>query len=297
MWDPSTIEMQAGALAPAGLPDLAQRPACLVVFNGPQTGRRLLLEPGQAVIGRGADTSHLLPEPSLSRRHAELQVDAQGVSLRDLGSSNGSWVNGRRAEGVVSLADGDRLRLGQLELRFLAAGNPETAVHERAWHLANVDALTGVWNRRCWMEALETACRRARHGAPAPAVLCIDLDHFKQVNDRWGHAAGDALLQQVVQRMRAALRASDMLGRLGGEEFALLLPATPLPAAAALAETLRAHIAAQPYLLPGSVAHCQSASFGVALWSSDLVDPSELVDVADQRLYAAKAAGRNRVCS
>lgn len=299
MWDPSTIELQPGALTQPMALDAAARPACLVIYSGPETGRRLLLDAGRMVIGRGQDASHAIDDPGLSRRHAELLVDGPGVTLRDLGSSNGTWVNARRLEQPQLLVDGDRLCLGRLQLRYLAAGNPEAAVHARVWHLANVDALTGAWNRRCWRDALEAAVRRAALGGAPPAVLCGDLDHFKRVNDQFGHGGGDALLQQVVQRLQSRLRQGDLLGRLGGEEFAVLLPATPPAVAAALAERLREAVAGQAYMLSAgrqtALPHRQTMSWGVAAWSADLADAAALIDLADRRLYEAKRGGRDRV--
>ncbi|MDT7834821.1 GGDEF domain-containing protein [Aquabacterium sp. OR-4] len=300
MWDSSTIELPTGALTqPMGLEPHA-RPACLVVYSGAETGRRLVLEPGSSVIGRGHGASLYLDDPNLSRRHAELQVSAQGICLRDLGSSNGSWVNGRRIEQPQWLADGDRVCLGKLQLRFLAAGNPESAVHARAWHLANVDGLTGAWNRRYWRDALATAVRLAAQGGPPPAVLCGDLDFFKRVNDQYGHSAGDTLLQQVVQRVQARLRQGDLLGRLGGEEFGVLLPGTPQATALALAERLREAVASQGFMLDdgtggGNLQHHQTMSWGVACWSLERADAPALIDLADRRLYEAKHGGRNCV--
>ncbi|MBP6899385.1 MAG: GGDEF domain-containing protein [Burkholderiaceae bacterium] len=301
-WDSSTIEVSSTDLMtlPALEPQ-APRRGCLVLYSGDQIGKRFVLEPGTQILGRAADAGVLLDDPSLSRRHAQLQVGADGVVLVDLDSANGSWVNDRRITAPQRLADGDRLRLGKVRLRYLVQDNPEARVQDQLWRLATVDAATGAWNRRHWLDALQQAVRVAQRGGPAPAVICVDLDHFKRVNDTWGHAAGDEVLQQAVARLQAQLRPGEPLGRLGGEEFAVLLPAASRADALALAERLRAALAGAPMRLspaaPGqpAVQHLQTASLGVAHWSAAVPDAARLLDAADQRLYEAKRSGRDRV--
>ncbi|MEK8052157.1 GGDEF domain-containing protein [Ideonella sp. DXS22W] len=301
MWDPSTIEVTASDLMsmPAASPGAATR-GVLVLYSGDDAGRRFTLEPGAHVVGRSAAAGLMIDDASISRRHALLQVSQGGTVLHDLGSANGSWVNEQRVTAPRPLVDGDRLKLGRARLRFLVEANPDAQVHDRIWRLATTDAATGIWNRRHWMDALQQAVRLAARGGPLPAVVCIDLDHFKRVNDRWGHAAGDAVLREAVARWRAELGPGEALGRLGGEEFAVLLPAADATQARCRAERLREALAQWPMSVtaaPGAepVRHVQTASLGVACWDAALVDADAMLQLADQRLYAAKHGGRNRV--
>ena len=159
--------------------------------------------------------------------------------------------------------------------------------------MASVDDLTGIANRAAFFRQAED-CRRLcqRTGQPV-AVIMMDVDHFKQINDRFGHAAGDAALQAIGQTLRLHLRDIDVFGRLGGEEFAMLLPGTGPESAVHVAERLRQAIAAQPIPFEGHQIPL-TASFGVA----DLSGPRPLeqaLSAADFHLYKAKAEGRNRV--
>jgi diguanylate cyclase (GGDEF)-like protein/PAS domain S-box-containing protein len=161
--------------------------------------------------------------------------------------------------------------------------------------LATVDPLTGAYNRRQG-DALLAAefARRARDGRDF-AVLMLDIDHFKAVNDRFGHEAGDAVLCALVRDGQKALRAVDMLVRWGGEEFLVVLPDTTVDAAMGAAERLRAALAEMQVVAPGATAIRVTASIGVAVPLTD--DPGELLRRADLALYAAKRGGRNRVIS
>jgi diguanylate cyclase (GGDEF)-like protein/PAS domain S-box-containing protein len=156
--------------------------------------------------------------------------------------------------------------------------------------LAETDALTGLANRRAFEARLEAEVRHAhRSGAPL-SVVVLDLDHFKEVNDLHGHETGDLTLRQLAERMRASTRATDVIARLGGEEFAWLLPATDAEGARALADRLRRLIAGTPFGIAGT----RTISGGVAqLGTGD--DGAALLRAADARLYAAKASGRDRV--
>ncbi len=159
---------------------------------------------------------------------------------------------------------------------------------------AATDSLTGLANRRTLDEELVLEWRRADRVGDSLALVILDLDNFKQVNDTYGHQAGDAVLRQVGQVLLGGVRQVDLAGRYGGEEFALILPETDLPGALRLAERLRAMLESTPVELPDGKTLTVTASFGVAL-KDELPSADELVAVADEALYAAKRAGKNRV--
>ncbi len=160
--------------------------------------------------------------------------------------------------------------------------------------LATTDELTGALNRRAFLaRAREETRRAARHRRPLCMVM-VDLDHFKAINDSHGHAVGDVVLEQATARLRHQLRDSDLLGRLGGEEFALLLPETALGEAAEVAERLRQALAGRPVQAHG-VEVPVTASFGVADVDVDDEGIELALHDADQALYRARAAGRDRV--
>jgi len=185
-----------------------------------------------------------------------------------------------------------RLRAGRRILDLQAdLVKAREALREQATH----DPLTGLWNRYALLDALEREHSRAvREGTPL-AVIMVDLDHFKRVNDTYGHQAGDAVLREAAGRMQAGVRSYDLVGRYGGEEFLIVLPGTSGANAVQLAERLRAAVAQEPVghdLLRIRV----TASFGVSTSGPALIaDPRTLIRLADEALYRAKAQGRNRV--
>lgn len=184
-----------------------------------------------------------------------------------------------------------RLRSGARVLDLQASlMEAQQALHERATR----DHLTGLWNRRMVLEQLDRELQRAGREAMPLAVVLADIDHFKRCNDTFGHAAGDTVLCTVAERMQAALRTYDVLGRYGGEEFLIALPGCDGAAAARLAERVRARVAAEP-VATGETLLAVTASFGVA-WTFGLgCEPAALIHAADEALYRAKARGRNRV--
>lgn len=163
-------------------------------------------------------------------------------------------------------------------------------LREQARH----DPLTGLLNRRVLEQEAEAAWRRCRRGAGPFAVLSLDLDHFKRVNDVHGHRAGDCLLQQVATRLTAAVRNVDTVARTGGEEFVVLVPLVDREGALATAERLRATIGDAPFELPEGPLP-MSVSVGVALAETGDAGPDAVLRRSDLALYQAKAAGRNRV--
>jgi diguanylate cyclase (GGDEF)-like protein/PAS domain S-box-containing protein len=166
---------------------------------------------------------------------------------------------------------------------------------ERELHrLATTDALTGVLNRRAFMESLELELARVQRHGRGGTLLMLDLDHFKQVNDRHGHAMGDTVLVQVTALLRERLRRTDRIGRLGGEEFSVLLPETTLDGAQLLAEMLRRAVAGQEIATPTGPLSV-TVSIGLTDFGAHERDPARLLSRADRALYQAKAQGRDQV--
>ena len=167
---------------------------------------------------------------------------------------------------------------------------------QQAEHLkiaANCDALTGVLNRGAIMVVLEQQTRAARALRKPLGVIMVDIDHFKRINDTYGHGAGDATLCEFTRRLSAELRPNDFLGRYGGEEFLLLIGDTNREQLILIANRLRLAIAETPFQL-AATSETVTASFGVTLAADSVVPDEALVDTADRALYAAKAGGRNR---
>ena len=303
MHQDSTIAIDKSEVSLFQRLDGCTRP-CLILYSGADAGRRFDLETGFLVLGRSPDAQVRIDTPGISRRHAELQVYGNTVVLRDLGSANGSHVNDRRVESPAQLKDGDLVRVANVLLRFHEAQSVDALLHDRIYRMATVDASTDVFTKRYLIEAVEREVRRAQRTSHPLSVVSVDLDHFKLVNDRFGHNGGDIVLRAAAAALKAQVRDSDILGRIGGEEFAVVLPDSDLRSALELAERMRAAVAAEFFLLEVSdaagtrrVQHQQTASFGAAQFTPNMPDARALLGAADKMLYAAKRGGRNRVAS
>jgi two-component system cell cycle response regulator len=227
------------------------------------------------------------------------EYQAPIVLISDLGSTNGTFVNGRRIQprtGPVSLQHGDVVRVGTHAFKLKHLDEMEKNYHEAVLAQTTVDSLTGLGNRASVLGFLEKqADLSRRHKRPLSLILC-DLDHFKEVNDLHGHGAGDQVLRRFGQVALGRLRASDHVGRIGGEEFVIVLPETEAREAQAVAEELRKALAEEPMACPqsGQAFHVTSC-FGVAQLRAEDADAGSLLARSDVALYRAKALGRNRV--
>lgn len=275
---------------------LARHEACLVVLYGEDLGRRIPLGPRAAVVvGRTQDCQVVLDDETVSRRHARFASARGRYAVEDLGATNGVHVNDAAVTHARPLDDGDQVRVGRTIFKFLQGGNIEADYHEVIYQLMTNDALTHAHNRRYFEgELARETSRAARYGRPL-ALVTFDVDHFKAVNDTHGHLGGDEVLRQLGTIVRSLVRREDVFARVGGEEFALLVPEGTLSGAGLLAERLRERIASTPFLVEGR-SFTVTCSFGVAFFAAGAVgSPRELVERADAALYAAKAAGRNCV--
>jgi two-component system cell cycle response regulator len=271
----------------------------LVVYAGANLGRLFPLQPGENVIGRSPEARITLLDEEVSRLHSlvRMNVSATGeyqIILEDLQSTNGTFLNGMPLGGPQPLLAGDRVSIGSHILKLVAMDPLERAFHETLLDQSTKDPLTGLGNRGATLAELQSRFELSRrHGRPISVIMC-DLDHFKQVNDQHGHGAGDIVLAGFGERVRQNLRATDLAGRIGGEEFLLVLPETEMEGAQLLAERLRASLSDTPHLLPKGPLQV-TCSLGVAQWIQEDRDAGALLGRADEALYAAKRQGRNQV--
>lgn len=182
-----------------------------------------------------------------------------------------------------------------LEQKVEARTHKLAKANQKLAYLATTDVLTGISNRRHFLDELGLMTTEAVPECDPFCVVMLDIDHFKEVNDNYGHAAGDSVLQVVAQRLGHGLRDIDRIGRIGGEEFAVLLPCSTLPEALIVAERLRAHVASSPVEI-GHVSMPVTVSLGVVQAAAGATAES-LLSLADSALYCAKNSGRNRVCA
>ena len=271
--------------------------AVLVVVSGHDVGRVVSLTESMATLGRAEECSVRLSDESLSRVHAQVLRVAGTWMFADKGSTNGSYLNDQRVERPSRLSDGDRIRLGATTtLRFSLLDEAEETALRRVYEAAIRDSLTGVANRKHLEERLAAELAFAmRHGAPL-SLLILDIDHFKRINDSFGHLAGDAVLRAVAGVLTRGIRTEDLLARYGGEEFVVLARGIGVAEAAAMGERLRSLVASSVVTFEGREIRVTSSG-GVASLDccGDRRDRATLLGLADSRLYQAKQAGRNRI--
>lgn len=268
--------------------------AALVVIFGDDLGRKFDLVTEATVIGRSPKNDIRLDQESVSRFHAKLMADGQKMTVEDLGSTNGTIVNSRVVKGRVRLRNGDLIKVGRTIFKFIASNNIEAAYHDAIYRMTTMDGLTEVFNRRYFEDALERELARARRYERPLSLVLVDLDHFKTINDEFGHLAGDAVLKEVALTMRSRTRREDVLARYGGEEFALLLPEVDHHGAAQLAEKARKLVERLCVAYQDKELRV-TLSAGVATASKKKEEGVDLIRRADEKLYQAKIAGRNRV--
>jgi two-component system cell cycle response regulator len=293
-WDDETlvtVEKPAATAAPVG-----HTHACLTVLTGTAAGQLYRIPEGSSLIGRAPNVELRISEEGVSRRHACVRRDGAAVFVDDLGSVNGTYVNGERISVARTLEEGDKIQIGPISvLRFAHHDEIDERFHQRLVASALRDPLTRLFNKRYLLDRLDSELRFADRHATALSLLMLDVDHFKELNDLHGHLAGDAVLAHLASVLQKAVRNEDIVARFGGDEFVIVLRAIGIEQAAALGERLRK-------LVEGTVTRYRgrelrtTVSIGAAGFPTTWAETVEqLVEAADQALYRAKHAGRNRV--
>ena len=269
--------------------------AFVVVLAGDRMGEMFPIEGPRTTIGRGLKADVRINDEGISRTHAVVEYRDGRYVLCDAGSTNGTYANGERIEEHV-LVEGDKIQIGASSvLKFTFHDELDEDFQRKLYESALRDRVTGVFNRSYFNNRLESDVAFAlRHGKPL-ALVMIDIDHFKRVNDTYGHPAGDALLRDFAARVHATTRSEDVFARYGGEEFALICRDVDARKALRAAERILRTITKEPFDVGGTRLPV-TASLGVAdLGQLHQPSAEQLVRAADAALYRAKADGRARI--
>ncbi len=250
----------------------------------------------ELTMGRSTEAGLQIEDDGVSRKHAKLMMAPNGqYQLVDLGSTNGTFLNGIKIS-VAAMQDGDKVQIGSnTVLKFSIQDQLEEQYQKSIYESATRDGLTRIYNKKYFLDTLKKEFAYClRHRVPLSLVM-FDVDHFKKINDTYGHPAGDYVLTRLAQRVSETVRQEDLFARYGGEEFSLLLRESADEKAIRCAERCRRAVDGTQFAFNGTPMKV-TISLGVAtLLDSDFAQPEELVSAADKYLYRAKKAGRNRV--
>lgn len=284
-----------------------RRPA-LVSLRGELMAVPIPLERDQVIIGRAIEADVRLNDSRASRLHARIsstpdpETSQTNYRITDLGSTNGTLVNGELIT-EVSLSDGDKIVIGEHLFRFDMLDEIDREFQQQIHRLIAHDELTGLLTSKSFFSELRREAARAQADSRPFCVLMMDLDHFKEVNDTFGHLVGSKTLEETGRVIKEALRAGDVASRFGGEEFAAFLLDANYAQGLVAAERVRIAVAEEEFPAArmnspdGQTTHRITISIGVAAFPDDATDPIHLVELADSALYRAKRSGRNRICA
>lgn len=281
------------------------RPA-LVFLGGDLLAVSIPLEREEVILGRALEADVRINDTKVSRQHAQISTVVNPKNkkteyiLTDLDSKNGTLLNGQKIT-KEALQNGDKIKIGEHILRFELLDEIDREYQRQIRRLLSHDDLTGLLSGRSFFSELRREAGRAMVEKRPFCVLMMDVDHFKKVNDTYGHLTGSKTLEELGLCIMYSLRTGDVAARFGGEEFAAFLLDADLAQATVAAERIRTTIEEQTFSIVKqghtSKTHSITISIGIACFPDDSNDPIELVEMADSALYRAKREGRNRVCA
>ena len=277
--------------------DISERKPCFTVIMGDLIGQIFKLNSDVTVIGRGSDADLIFALPSVSRRHAMIVRRRDKYLISDLESTNGTLVNRERVVHPMVLFEGDKVTIGELTFKFSFQDRDDTQYQQQLRNMAVTDGLTNIFNKRYFMDVVRREFEYSRRRKDRLSLIFFDLDHFKLLNDTYGHEAGDFVLSELASMINVNAREYDLFARYGGEEFVILLRGIELEEVVSLAERIRKMVETNVFHFGGEEITI-TLSMGVAVFEGDdkYDSPGQFIEAADKQLYRAKQNGRNQVC-
>jgi len=274
---------------------ISRRRPRLVVLAGTNVGAVFPVGHG-TIVGRATSATIQIESEEISRKHARIVEAPGGWAVEDLDSRNGTFLNGERLKTQQTLVDGDKIELGSgVVLRFALFDELDENYHRTMYESSLRDGLTRAFNRKYFDERLDQEFAYSLRHASALSLLMVDIDHFKVINDAYGHPAGDAVLVQFAAHLQKIIRAEDVFARYGGEEFVILSRGIALDAARAFGERIRASVERHELMHDGKRLEVTVSIGAAAIPNAEILQPAMLVEAADKALYVAKGT-RNSVC-
>jgi two-component system cell cycle response regulator len=268
---------------------------CLVVIHGHDLGRKHELSETVVTLGREPDNLIVIDADSVSRNHARIETFNGFKYLVDLNSTNGTYLNDAVAM-REQLTSGDLIKVGDTIFKYLAGSDIEQAYHEEIYTMTVTDGLTQTPNKRALMDFLDREFSRARRYGRNLGCIMFDIDHFKRINDDYGHLTGDYVLRELAHVVRRRIRKDEIFALYGGDEFCIVLPEAEPSGVLEFAETIRSIVANHVFEFESE--HIKvTISLGLAHLQTSMEEPNDLIKAADVKLYESKNTGRNRVCA
>jgi len=263
--------------------------------QGPLFGKMVLLESGTVILGRSEDADITINDEGISRKHLKLHYNKGKATATDLNSTNGTYVNGQRIT-TKELNHEDKVQISSSTLiKYIYADKLDESTQQELYNMGHLDALTSAYNKRHLLDRLQGEFSFAKRKGVPLSLIMFDIDHFKQVNDTYGHLAGDFVLMRLGKLSQSIIRDEDLFARYGGEEFTIVLKDTDKEGAHILAERLRRLVAEHEFKFENKVIPV-TISIGVAtLNNGSYENDTSLIASADKCLYTSKNGGRNRV--
>jgi diguanylate cyclase (GGDEF)-like protein len=288
-------QIPTGEGPPVAIAQADRRPR-LIALTGNAVGEVFIIEEGTTTVGRSSAATIHVDDPNSSRNHCLVVRTGETITIKDLGSTNGTFVNGDRLKPECVLRDGDKVQVGSATIfKFSLQDQVEEEAHRQLYESALLDGLTGCYNKKYFLGRLDSEVAYALRHQTLVSLLLFDIDHFKKVNDGFGHPAGDEVLSTVAALVDAAVRTEDVFARYGGEEFAIICRGIDIDGAVAFGERIRTRVQGRDFSHHGHSIKI-TISVGVSELSATRAHNGEqLLEVTDRALYRAKSGGRNRV--
>jgi two-component system, cell cycle response regulator len=269
------------------------------MLEGPAgyVGKQWPVDQPDMIIGRSMTSQVFIDDRSVSKSHAKLALSAGDVFIVDLESTNRTVVNEESIPPLVpvKLSNNDQIKTGNVLFKFLERGSIEAIALEQLQTKSEKDPLTGIYNKGALIVKGAEAFKRAKLLKVPLSIAVFDIDHFKNINDNYGHSAGDYVLKEISSVIQNKLiRLDDVLARYGGEEFVVLLFGSTVQQASEIGERLRATIESHNFVFEGRQIRV-TISVGVSTKEAQMTAWEELFERADAALYNSKRTGRNRV--
>jgi len=278
-----------------GLVEKKPKKAYLFFLSGPMLGRLFPLSVGVTLLGRGQECDIVIKDNRVSRKHLKLKWGDEKAVIEDLKSTNGTFVNGEKIK-RRTLRQNDKVHMSPTTIfKFSLADEDERVAIDELYELGVHDPLTGAYNKRYLIERLKEEMSHSKRFEVPLSLVMIDIDHFKEINDNYGHLAGDYVLIKTAELLKSMCRKEDVLARYGGEEFVMILRNTNEEGASEQAERIRKEIA-RSSIVSEEIKIEMTISLGVASIQGgpECEDHKKFIQKADRSLYHSKQQGRNR---